>query len=310
MLEPSLDQNISKGHYSQQLVQPVHPLKIWQDKDWLIPKHTIQTGGLEVEHHLEAPDTVEVPPVTHHMLLLHLNDGPRQVARFAGEEYDAPLSSGAIFLLPTKMSGFFHWESEDEVLMFAICPHRLRQIATQTHCLNPDRVELKPTLPRFDPQLERIGRAFIAEMETRGLGGQLYCELLANLLMVHLLRSYCTTDARLKTYHKGLGSQRLQIALNYINDHLDRNIGLDSIATELGMSSYYFCRLFRQSMGIAPYQYLLQQRVERAKQLLRHQPHRPIVDIALDCGVASQSHLNRHFRKLTGMTPYRYRNGD
>ncbi|NJO43692.1 MAG: helix-turn-helix transcriptional regulator [Cyanobacteria bacterium CRU_2_1] len=72
------------------------------------------------------------------------------------------------------------------------------------------------------------------------------------------------------------------------------------------MSVYYFCELFKQSIGVAPYQYVLQQRVERAKQLLKDEK-RAIVDIALECGFANQTHLNKHFRKLTGMTPKSYR---
>jgi AraC family transcriptional regulator len=60
------------------------------------------------------------------------------------------------------------------------------------------------------------------------------------------------------------------------------------------------------SIGISPYQYLLQQRVERAKQLLK-QTNQPIVEIALDCGFSSHSHLSKQFRQLAGMTPKAFR---
>jgi AraC family transcriptional regulator len=82
---------------------------------------------------------------------------------------------------------------------------------------------------------------------------------------------------------------------------------LEAIAQHLNMSVYYFCDLFKQSVGIAPYKYVLQQRVERAKLLLKDE-ERAIVDIALECGFANQTHLNKHFRKFTGMTPKDYRN--
>ncbi|MGH8000244.1 MAG: helix-turn-helix domain-containing protein, partial [Brasilonema sp.] len=68
---------------------------------------------------------------------------------------------------------------------------------------------------------------------------------------------------------------------------------------------YYFCQLFKQSLGITPYQYVLQLRVERAKQLLKNQKI-TICDVALACGFANQSHFTKHFRKLTGMTPKAY----
>ena len=82
---------------------------------------------------------------------------------------------------------------------------------------------------------------------------------------------------------------------------------LDEIASQLNISQYHFCDLFKQSMGIAPYKYVLQQRVERAKQLLKKEPEKAIVEIALECGFANQTHFHKHFRKHTGMTPKTYR---
>jgi AraC family transcriptional regulator len=83
--------------------------------------------------------------------------------------------------------------------------------------------------------------------------------------------------------------------------------GLEVGMAELGDISQCHCgRLFKQALGLSPYQYLLQQRVERAKQLLK-QKDKPVVEIALDCGFNSHSHFGRKFRQLTGMTPKAYR---
>jgi AraC family transcriptional regulator len=72
------------------------------------------------------------------------------------------------------------------------------------------------------------------------------------------------------------------------------------------MSQFHFSYLFKQSIGTSPYQYLLQQRIERAKKLLK-ESDRPIIDIALECGFNSHSHLTKTFRQLTGITPKVYR---
>jgi AraC family transcriptional regulator len=79
------------------------------------------------------------------------------------------------------------------------------------------------------------------------------------------------------------------------------------MANQLGMSQYYFCRLFKQSTGVSPHQFLLQQRVERAKQLLIKHPELTVTAIALRCGFSSQSHLAKHFRKHTGVNPNQFR---
>ena len=87
---------------------------------------------------------------------------------------------------------------------------------------------------------------------------------------------------------------------------MEQKLKLEDIAQMLGMSQFYFSHLFRRSMGMAPYQYVIQKRVERAKQLLR-QRDLSIADIALECGFAHQSHLAKYFKQHIGVTPHKYR---
>jgi AraC family transcriptional regulator len=94
----------------------------------------------------------------------------------------------------------------------------------------------------------------------------------------------------------------------FVEDFLPRNIGLVDMAAVVGYSPDHFSRLFRQTFRISPYRYLLGRRVERAKAMLRDATL-PIADIALACGFSSQSHLNGVFKRLTGVTPARYRRG-
>jgi AraC family transcriptional regulator len=113
-------------------------------------------------------------------------------------------------------------------------------------------------------------------------------------------------SVKLSTNGDGLSKYKLQQIQEYIHAHLDRDIKLTELAALSGVSHYYFCRQFKRSLGISPYQYVLQQRVERAKQLLKFRDV-AISEIALECGFANQSHFTKHFRKLTGITPNRFR---
>jgi AraC family transcriptional regulator len=88
--------------------------------------------------------------------------------------------------------------------------------------------------------------------------------------------------------------------------HLGEDLSLSAIAEELGMSQYYFCHLFKRSTGISPHQFLIRQRVEQAKILLKQSKH-TISDIALACGFASSSHLAKCFRQVTGINPNQFR---
>lgn len=89
---------------------------------------------------------------------------------------------------------------------------------------------------------------------------------------------------------------------DYISDRLDRELSLNELAAIAQLSPYHFSRAFKQSTGISPHQYVIQCRVERAKQLLQ-QGKMSIGEIAIACGFSHQSHLNRHFKRLTGVTP-------
>jgi AraC family transcriptional regulator len=66
-----------------------------------------------------------------------------------------------------------------------------------------------------------------------------------------------------------LSPRKLQQAIAYIHNHLPEDLSIMVIANELEMSQYYFSRLFKQSTGLSPYQYVMRQRIERAKYLLK-----------------------------------------
>ena len=129
---------------------------------------------------------------------------------------------------------------------------------------------------------------------------------MANVLAVNLLRHHEAKKLHLPIYEGTLPQRQLKQVLDYVDTHLRKDIKLADLAYLLDMSQFHFSRLFKQSIGMSPYQYLIQQRVERAKHLLK-QSDRLIVDIALECGFNSHSHLSKKFRELTGMTPKAYR---
>jgi AraC family transcriptional regulator len=279
-------------------------------QDWVQESREIRDCGLVVSHDFQPASEIEVSNgCTEHVLLLNVSGNLRQITRIDGKEHEGADAPGSIFLIPAQASNFCYWECEqpDETVSFYIDPQRLQQVAAESDCLHPERVELRPVLTTHDAQLSTIATAFRSEMYSDSLGGKLYTESLANLFLIHLLRNYCTQTPMLRSYNDGLSRSQLQAAIDFIQDHLSGDFKLQDAADQLGMSQYYFCRLFKQSMGIAPYQYALQQRVERAKQSLLKQPDKAIAQIALECGFTSQSQMTQHFRKIVGTTPKAYR---
>jgi AraC-like DNA-binding protein/PAS domain-containing protein len=89
---------------------------------------------------------------------------------------------------------------------------------------------------------------------------------------------------------------------DYIESNLGEKIGLTTLAAMSGLSTYHFARAFHQSVGIAPHSYLLRRRVEHVEHMLR-ETQLPLSEIALATGFSDQSHLARHFHRLTGVSP-------
>ena len=242
-----------------------------------------------------------------HTICLSLAPRPVRLLQIKGGRTHAGLcGKGDVSITPAKTPFFARWDGDDRYLEIRIASRFIQSVARETLAMNPDRLELLPEFRTRDPQIEAMGMLLFAELKQENLGGRLYIESLANVLAIHLLRQYSAVKPRLSIYDSGLPERQVLQVLEYINEHLDRDIKLADLSELLGMSQFHFSHQFKQSIGIAPYQYLLQQRVERAKQLLK-QTDRSIMEIAFLCGFNSHSHLSKQFRQFTGMTPKAYR---
>lgn len=100
-------------------------------------------------------------------------------------------------------------------------------------------------------------------------------------------------------------ARALARARDYLAAHCDENVGLAHLAEEVGLDRFALVRGFSRAYGLPPHAWLLQERVRRAQAMLR--AGRPAAEVAAELGFADQSHLTRHFRRILGITPGRYR---
>ena len=104
----------------------------------------------------------------------------------------------------------------------------------------------------------------------------------------------------------GLSPAVTRRVCDYIEGHLDEKIRLDGMAALTGLSTDHFARAFHQSVGVPPHTYLLRRRLEHVEHMLR-ETHAPLSEIALATGFSDQSHLARHFRRWSGVSPRQVR---
>ena len=103
-----------------------------------------------------------------------------------------------------------------------------------------------------------------------------------------------------------LPHSRLQRVMKRMENELDTDLNLKTLAEASGYSRNHFLRMFRAATGHSPHQYLLRLRVKRAQAMMKNRSMN-LIDIALDCGFSSHAQLSRVFRQMTGTTPSEYR---
>jgi AraC family transcriptional regulator len=103
-----------------------------------------------------------------------------------------------------------------------------------------------------------------------------------------------------------LSARQLRRIRDFVEGNLDTDIRLSAMARACGLSTEYFVKAFKASVGVSPYQYVIGLRVERARALL-DDDSLSLSEIALQCGFSHQEHMTRMFRRVTGQPPGRYR---
>jgi AraC family transcriptional regulator len=161
----------------------------------------------------------------------------------------------------------------------------------------------------IEDQVIRLTLAAIEqEIEAPGLNSRLYIDSLLMLLLTQLMR--CASNfgtPRQSAYVKGgLPNWRLKRALELLETDRTKTPSLAELAAPLRLQPTSFCRAFKQSTGRSPHRYLLEHRVNRAKEMMKDRK-RTLTEIALDCGFSSSSQFSIVFKRITGVSPRNYR---
>ncbi|MEY2170647.1 MULTISPECIES: AraC family transcriptional regulator [unclassified Rhodanobacter] len=158
-----------------------------------------------------------------------------------------------------------------------------------------------------DPVINHLGQCLLPALHAERRNQQLFVDHVLLALRTHLL-SRCTGNARKPPVPcGGLAPWQQRNAIELMREHLPEGIALEEVARACALSTSTFIRLFHASTGVSPHQWMIQQRIERAIELMRDDPTRSLADIAYAAGFADQSHFTRTFSRKMGMTPSMWR---
>ena len=261
-------------------------------------------GAIEVGHLRLLPGEVELPPNAGHLVNLHLSVPHHLVQRRNERAHEGIKITGAVDVIPAGTLAYFRMGAASEHTCMLLEDRFVRRVAQEAGA-DSDRFEIAPLFDTPDPHVERVGLSLLSEMESWGLGGELFAESLANVLALHLVRHHSSLGRRSKrkTERRGGFSKRaLGRATDYVNDNLSRKLTLAEMAGAARMSPYHFARSFKKDTGLSPHRYVVQRRVERAKALLAG-TDLTIAEVARAVGFSNRSHLAFHVGRLLGASP-------
>ena len=262
---------------------------------------------LSLEYFEAEPDSMPVQIFEQHHILINLKDEPHRVENWRdGQHRDFIYRKNEIVVTPAGLESGWRWHAQSKAIVITLHPDKLEQFAQ-----NELGILLTPTqlssIPQFiDEDLTEAGRLLLNALQSNGIGSAVIFESLARVFLVKLIQKYGLEQDEEYAFTQSFTAQHYKRVLDYIADHFGQTITLEDLAAQASLSTHHFSRLFKQTIGQSPHQFVMAYRIEQAKKMLATTT--TMIDIALRCGFADQAHFSRVFKKIEGQTPKAWRN--
>ena len=248
--------------------QPVREPSLWERPEQVLGL-VLRPGSIEIG--VRRTELTEFRYVAGEMILPHRHEG----------KWVGLVSAPYLQLSISDMAMMAASDREVELRMYRkFADHRLRSLATAVH----------------------------AEMVAGFPGGRLFLDSVEQAIALALISGHAIGLRPVQIYRGGLGSARLRRIKELVDAKMEDDLSLDEMARSVDLSTAHFARMFRKSTGETPHQFVLRQKIERAKVMLRA-PNARILDVAITCGFKTQQHFAQVFRDACGINPTEYRQG-
>ncbi|MBC3787657.1 helix-turn-helix transcriptional regulator [Spirosoma utsteinense] len=271
----------------------------------LVTSASLAWQGLRVERY--QLDAMELPPHRHdHHLLLLYQAPPVTVRRQQGSRVQqAVFQPGNLGLYPGGEYDRVSWNGPTDTIHLYLDNQQLEDKARRDMDLS--RFYLGDQFRFDDGLLNALGQQLLSAVGTSHTLGWLYVESLINTLCFHLIEHYGRYERRPVTTGR-LPNAALNRIDAYLEAYADQFITLDTLAGLANLSVFHFTRLFKHAIGVSPYQYVLDWKIRRARQLLRANDT-SINSVSDALGFSSPAHFSVAFKRNVGMSPSQFQRG-
>jgi AraC family transcriptional regulator len=256
----------------------------------------------------EGPFCATEPAIGHPMLIYHLTR-PTEVSREieGGPRNRELIGPRRICLTPGDATARWEHHGHPEILQVYLRSSIYQAAVSEIYNCDMSQAELVPRFAVMDPMLEQISIALATALRDGTAEDGLYIDTLAQMMAVHLAKNHSSQSRPVQLpLTEKMSGNKMRRVIEYIEENLDNDLSLEAMAAEVNLSPIYLARAFKAAVGQSPHRYVLNRRIERAKELLRN-TEMPVVDVALSTGFSSQSHLSFWFQRHMGVSPAAYR---
>lgn len=240
----------------------------------------------------------------HHALSIYIDKG-QQAQRMVNGKAVSRGFPGAVCLFPAGSRSIWQIGGQFEFFHFYFNDVDVARCASQTWDSDPDKIQLNECYHREDPILAQAGKLLVLS-DWQAPGQAMAMDHLAQWLLIQVVSRHASGTKAPPAVTGQLSHQYRRLLQERIHAELDQPLTLSEMAGWVNLSPYHFARLFRATFGCAPYQYVQEQRLIRARDLLQ-QSTTKITAIALACGFNDASQFSKAFRARFGVTPSQYR---
>lgn len=292
---------------------PVHPghrpasigfadLPVWVPGEILCASDDLNWSGVSQRTYRYRGQDVEIPPMDCFMIVQYEDGFTPMERQFDGRWTRTSCAAGHFSLLSNAADSHWHWTEGIVVSHVYLENQLLCRLASEMEGRPVEQVLLHDVLSGADPIVTQLTQMLRHEAATSCAGCSLYAEALSMQLGIHLLRHYAACRFRTSDAAACLNPTQRRRLQEYVDSHLADTITLEDLAQVVGTGVCGLSRMLRATWGTTAYRYVVDRRVERARQLVQL-GDLPLKAIASMTGFSDQAHMTRTLRSRLGVTP-------
>jgi AraC family transcriptional regulator len=261
------------------------------------------SASLLIEQHEIHPTDWQTLILPEQVLTLYLRRSTLEYSDGGENHHSVVRAKHGVVIEKRACEQRLRWSSSALMLVVRLTDTALEQAAEAT-MFDGDVIPVDCSAQ--DTRLSSLLLALEREWMQGYPAGQLFVDGIEQALAAILVRYDGIARRSPQMYKGGLAPYRMKRVTDFIQAHLEKDITLNELARDVGLSPSHFCSLFRKTSGKTPHQFVLHCRIQHAKTLLA-QPSHSILDVALASGFRTHQHFSRIFRRQVGVPPSSYR---